>query len=416
VPSGGALDPTFASGGLVSTTVGAFNNAFAVATYPAGTANAGKVVAVGTATMTKGTTTYNEFAVVRYNLDGTLDPSFGGTGEVTTILTSVQQGGWARDVVIQPDGKVVVAGEAFPGFALVRYNADGSLDTSFGSKGTGIVVTSMGKNTSDEAYRLGLQPDGKIVAAGTTNSTNLALVRYTSSGALDSSFGTGGKVTTQFPSPLAIGGPSSTWIDLALDTSPLDPNAGKIVVATRLATTGLPDVVARYNANASLDTSFAGGAGYETLSNLTNVPSVAIQADGHIIVAGGHGGGWPMELDRLNTDGSFDATFGSGGIVTVNPANSYYFPKDVTIASDGKILVAGLTPNTDTGIGDSFFVARFNSADGSLDTSFGAGGVAVASGINVFSVGMALEPDGGIVVAGSQRASSGGGALARFLA
>ena len=321
--SAGALDPTFGSGGLVSTTVGGFGNAFAVATYPAGTANARKVVAVGTATLTKGTKSYNEFAVVRYNLDGTLDTSFGGTGEVTTILTSVQQSGRARDVAIQPDGKVVVAGEAFPGFALVRYNADGSLDTSFGSKGTGIVVTSIGKNTSDEAYRLGLQTDGRIVVAGTTgtNST-LALVRYTSSGALDSSFGTGGKVTTQFSSPLDFGGPSSTWIDLALDTGSLDPNAGKIVVATRLAQTGLPDVLARYTTNGSLDTSFAGGAGYETLNNLTVVPSVAIQADGRIIVAGNQGGG-PMELDRLNTDGTFDATFGSGGIVTVNVANSY---------------------------------------------------------------------------------------------
>jgi uncharacterized delta-60 repeat protein len=413
--SAGVLDPTFGSGGLVSTTVGGFGNVYAVATYPAGTANAGKVVAVGTATATKGTHTYNEFAVVRYNLDGTLDTSFGGTGEVTTILTSVQQGGWARDVAIQPDGKVVVAGEAFPGFALVRYNADGSLDTSFGSKGTGIVVTSIGKNTSDAAYRLGLQTDGKIVVAGTTNSSTLALVRCTSSGALDSSFGTGGKVTTQFPSALAIGGPSSTWIDLAIDTGSLDPNAGKIVVATRLATTGLPDVLARYNTNGSLDTSFAGGAGYETLSNLTIVPSVAIQADGRIIVAGNQGNG-PMELDRLNADGSFDATFGSGGIVTVNLANSGYVAQDVTIASDGKILVAGLSPNTN-GQGESFFVVRVNSADGSLDTGFGAGGVAVASGGSIFgTVGMALEPDGGIVVAGSQRTSNGSGALARFLA
>ena len=414
--SAGALDPTFGSSGLVSTTVAGFDNAYAVATYPAGTANAGKVVAVGTATMTKGTTTYNELAVVRYNLDGTLDTSFGGTGEVTTILTSVRQGGCARDVEIQPDGKIVVAGKAFPGFALVRYNADGSLDTSFGGSGTGIVVTSIGKNTSDEAYRLGLQTDGRIVVAGTTGAnTNLALVRYTSSGVLDSSFGTGGKVTTQFPSPLDFGGPSSTWIDLALDTSPLDPNAGKIVVVSRLGTAGTPDVVARYNTNGSLDKSFAGGAGYETLSNLTNVPSVAIQADGRIIVAGAHGA---MELDRLNTDGSFDSTFGLGGIVTVNVANSYdsYSIQDVTIASDGKILVTGLADTN--GVSESFFVMRLNSADGSLDTGFGAGGLAVTPGIYAFgTVGIALEPDGSIVVAGSQRTGSSiSGALARFLA
>src|SRR5262249_32941960 len=164
-----------------------------------------------------------------------------------------------------------------------------------------------------------------------TNST-LALARYTSGGALDTSFGSGGKVTTQFPFPLALGSGSSTWMDLALDTSPLDPNAGKIVVVSRLATTRARAVVARYNTTGSLDTSFAGGAGYEPLSTLNNVPSVAIQADGRIIVAGNHGNG-PMELDRLNSDGSFDATFGSGGIVTVNSANTFYSARDVTIAS-----------------------------------------------------------------------------------
>jgi uncharacterized delta-60 repeat protein len=399
--------------------VGGFSSAFAVATYPsAGTANDGKVVVVGDAAVTRGSSTYFELAVVRFNLNGTLDTSFGGTGEVTTVLTNVQSGGRARDVAIQPDGKILVAGQAFSGFALVRYNANGSLDTSFGGSGTGIVVTNIGKRTSDAAYRLELQPDGKIVVAGTTNST-LALVRYTSAGALDTSFGSGGKVTTQFS--VAPASAVNTMIDLALDTSPLDPNDGKIVVVSRVATTGSPDVVARYKTNGSLDTSFAGGAGYETLTNLTSIPSVAIQADGHIIVAGNHGGGGPMELDRLNTDGSFDATFGSGGIVTVNPANTSYSAQDVTIASDGMILVAGATPNTDTGIGQSFFVARFNSADGSLDTGFGAGGVGAASGERIVgTVGMALEPDGGIVVAGSQAPPTNGGAdlsaLARFLA
>ena len=378
LPSGGALDPSFGSGGLVTTNAGGFSSAYAVATYPStGAANDGKVVAVGDAAVTRGSSTYYELAVTRFNLNGTLDTSFGGTGEVTTILTNLQSGGRARDVAIQPDGKILVAGQAFSGFALVRYNADGSLDTSFGGSGTGIVVTNISKRASDAAYRLGLQPDGKIVVAGTTNGT-LALARYTSAGALDTSFGSGGKVTTQFS--VAPSSAVYTMIDLALDTSPLDPNDGKIVVVSRLTTTGYPDVVARYNTNGSLDTSFAGGAGYETLSNLNRVPSVAIQADGHIIVAGNHGSGGPMELDRLNTDGSFDATFGSGGIVTVNPANTYYSALDVTIASDGMILVAGVTLNTDTGIGQSFFVARFNSADGSLDTSFGVGGVGVASG------------------------------------
>jgi uncharacterized delta-60 repeat protein len=313
--SGGVLDPTFGSGGLVTTTSGGLRTAFAVATYPAGTANAGEVVAVGDATAGSGRNTSNAPAIVRYNLNGTLDTSFGGTGEV---ILSLKSGGVTRDVVIQPDGKIVVNYTSGSTFNLARYSANGTLDTPFGGSGTGIGSTSTGKGTTDTAYRLALEPNGDIVVAGTVGSSTgmkLALVRYTASGLLDTSFGTGGVVTMQFAAPLDLGSSGANFIGLALDTSALDPNAGKIVVVTRLAATGHPDMVARYDADGSLDTSFAGGAGYETLSNLTLMPSVAVQADGHIVVAGGNGAS--LELDRLNPDGSFDSTFGSGGIVAV---------------------------------------------------------------------------------------------------
>src|SRR5262249_43668495 len=193
----------------------------------AGTANDGKVVAVGDATVIKGGNTYNEFAVARFNLNGTLDSTFGsgGTGEVTTILTTLQQGGAARAVAIQPDGKIVAAGYAGSGaFSVVRYNANGSLDTSFGANATGIVLTTIVRNTLDQAYSLGLQPDGKIVVAGNVGSTEIAVVRYTTGGLLDTSFGAGGKVTTQFATLINLNG--GARIDLALDTSPLDPDAG----------------------------------------------------------------------------------------------------------------------------------------------------------------------------------------------
>src|SRR5262245_45976958 len=106
LPSGGVLDPTFGSGGFVSTTAGGLGQAYAVATYPAETANAGDVVAVGYATLTKGGNTYNEPAIVRYSPSGTLDTSFAGTGEV---IMNLKNGGYAQDVVIQPDGKFVIA-------------------------------------------------------------------------------------------------------------------------------------------------------------------------------------------------------------------------------------------------------------------------------------------------------------------
>jgi uncharacterized delta-60 repeat protein len=412
LPSGGVLDPAFGQGGLVTTTTGGLGKALAVATYPAGTTDAGDVVTVGGATVTKGKNSYTEPAVVRYNLDGTLDTSFGGTGEV---LLNVN--GEARDVVIQPDGKIVVAYESGSTFNLARYNADGTLDTSFGPNGTGIVNTSTGRRTTDTAYNLALQTNGDIVVAGTYSSgtvtNDLALLRYTAGGLLDTSFGTGGIVTTQF-GPVLTGGGSINFIDLALDTSPSDPDAGDIVVVAQLNTQGGPTLVARYTTSGSLDASFGGGAGYEQLSNLNYTPSVAIQANGDILVAARSLNG-VMERGRLNPDGSFDASFGSGGIVLVSSPNVFYSAGDVEIESDGKILVAGMWHNTSAG-GYYFFVSRFNSGDGSLDTGFGAGGIAVASGSNVGNrVGLALEPDGRLVVAGPELGTSGF-ALARFVA
>jgi uncharacterized delta-60 repeat protein len=314
----------------------------------------------------------------------------------------------------------VVAYAAGSTFNLARYNADGRLDTSFGQGGTGIVNTSAGKFSTGTAYSLALEPDGKIVVAGAinayTSTAELAVLRCTAGGLLDTSFGQGGIVTTPFSAPLDLGCRCTNWIDLGLDTSPLDPNAGKIVVVTRVKA---QDVVVRYNSNGTLDASFAGGAGYESLANVTIVPSVAIESNGDILVAGNSTAtNQPVELDCLNPDGSFNTAFGSGGIALAGSPNTYYAPRDVTTQSNGQIVVAGFYQITSTGA-ENFFVARFNPADGSLDASFGAGGIAaVSSGSNSGggTVGLALEPDGRIVVGGSLSTGTGGFALARFVA
>jgi uncharacterized delta-60 repeat protein len=290
---------------------------------------------------------------------------------------------------------------------VVRYNIDGSLDTSFGGKGgKGKVTTAFTKNSGAQAERIALQTDGKIVVAGWTVystsagfATDLALVRYDADGSLDAAFGTGGKVTQHFAFSLQQG--AAFWMDMAIDPgmSALDPNAGKIMVGCALqASKGT--VVVRLNTNGSLDTSFGGGAGYVTMS--PSAVSLAVQLDDRIVVDLSNVG-----LARLNADGTPDLTFGSAGIATLPDVSSI---GSMTIQPDGKIVVAG-------NLNSNFIVARYNVAEGSLDTSFGVNGVAVATAVQAhYQVDVALEPDGRIVVAGSGINGSAGFALVRFLA
>jgi uncharacterized delta-60 repeat protein len=271
-----------------------------------------------------------------------------------------------------------------------------------------------------------VQPDGKIVVAGWTggSSSDFALVRYNADGSLDTSFGTSGKVTRHFSAPLAAnihGG-----IDLAIDprSNPLDANAGKIVVVAQL--TQGPPVVVRLNTNGSPDTSFgSNGAGYVSITALNNgtVAAVAIQSDDRVVVAGINPGtlstGQDIGLARFNPDGTPDATFGSGGIV-ISPLPNNDKARSLALQPDGKIVVAGDTDNLAVPNGShQFMVARFNAVNGSLDTSFGTGGIAVSMHFNVSvdKVDLVLEPDGRIVVAGTSVINGVNEfALLRFLA
>src|SRR5207247_429997 len=140
----------------------------------------------------------DDFALARYNLDGSLDTSFNGTGKVTTAIGTSNDS--VADLAIQPDGKIVAVGKSRNGsqilFTLARYNPNGSLDTSF--NGTGKVTTAIGTD-NDDANALAQQPDGKIVAAGYSyngSNNDFALVRYNPNGSLDTSFNGSGKVTT----------------------------------------------------------------------------------------------------------------------------------------------------------------------------------------------------------------------------
>ena len=170
-----------------------------------------------------------------YNVDGTLDTTFNRNGKVTTDFNSGSD--YAYSILVQPDGKVLVAGTGNYGFALARYNIDGSLDTGF--DGDGKAVLTIGSYTYDTIYALSLQADGKILAGGVSNN-NFALARYNTNETLDPSFGSGGKLTTDFG-----GGDIVRRIIVQQD--------GKILVV------GGSDsflAIARYTVNGTLDTSF----------------------------------------------------------------------------------------------------------------------------------------------------------------
>ena len=331
----------------------------------------------------------SDVLVLRYNADGSPDKSFGTNGVVTYDGGSIDSG-WA--MAIQPDGKIVVAGNTHTvgsgrdyDLLVLRYNADGSLDNSFGADG---IVTYDGGSEHEYGRAVAIQPDGKIVVAGGTGIVSygdLLVLRYNADGSFDSSFGTNGVATYR-----------GTGNDFAWSAA-VQPD-GKIVVAGESSNGSDQDVlVLRYDADGSLDHGFGthGVITYDSGSGYDYAESVAIQPDGKIVVAG-WGQGWDVLLFRYNADGSLDHSFGTNGVVAYEGEDGDCIA--VAIQPDGKIVATGLTYNgRDADVG----VFRYN-ADGSPDNSFGTNGVATydGGGSNEYVWAVAIQSDGNIVIAG----------------
>ena len=329
-------------------------------------------------------------------------PTFSTRGIVSTNVGSTlgsQDSG--RGVTIQADGKILVAGSSDNNFALARYNTDGSLDTSFSDDGKLTTVVSSTTVVGSQAYMQGnsatLQADGKILVAGaiyhSNDAASFALARYNTDGSLDVTFNAGfsnsgdgnGLVFTAIDTGLAVGGSVTMQAD------------GKILVAGSATFNGLDNVfaLARYNTNGSLDASFSGDGRLITFSDGASGASVTVQADGKILVAGSSENNFA--LVRYNTDGSLDTSFSDDGIATtaigVGASGA-----SVTVQADGKILVAGSSLNTTD---SDIALVRYN-PDGSLDTSFSDDGIATtAIGVGASGASVTVQADGKILVAGS---------------
>ena len=392
--SNGMLDATFGSNGTLSTAVGAGNDIAQAVAIQAD----GKILVAGYAF----NGAKNDFAVVRYNPNGTLDTTFNGIGIVTTAVGASNDE--AFGMAVQSDGKIILAGQSFNGvdtdIAFVRYNTDGTLDNSFNGDGRAIVAVGVG---TDLVRSVAVQSDGKIVAAGNAfNGTNsdIAVVRLDGNGLLDAAFDGDGIALT----PVAAGNDIGYGVAIQPD--------GKIVAAGYyFSGTSNDTAVLRYNAAGTLDNTFDGD-GIATVAfspDTDEALSLVLQSDGKIVIAGCiRSGGTPNDFlhARFESDGRLDQLFGTGGSTIVPFGNLIDIALGVAIQSDGKILAAGFGSN---GSNFDFGVTRLKT-DGTPDADFdGDGKVQTAIGTNTDSANaIAVQADGKVVVVG--RTINGGSA------
>ncbi|HJS93022.1 MAG TPA: Calx-beta domain-containing protein [Solirubrobacteraceae bacterium] len=288
----GNLDPGFGTGGIATTALGGSNDK----AFDAADDRDGGFVAVGRTDAAGPTNT--DFGVARYTADGQPNPAFPAGGFVKTDVAGRADG--ANAVAVQPDGKIVAAGFAQTSpvdfdFALVRYNPDGSLDTSFG--GDGIVTTDLGSE-SDAANGVAIQPDGKIVAVGVTGE-NIGLARYLPDGALDLTFGGTGTVVSDLGFDDVANGVAIT-------------SGGTILVAgTRLGPhTNLDPFVASYGPNGKLNLGFGefGIADTDLSGGDDSGDDLVLDPGGGVVVVGSASSSTvrDMALVRYNLDGTLD--------------------------------------------------------------------------------------------------------------
>ena len=374
----GTLDTSFSGDGKLRSSFGGYRDGAAAVALQGD----GKIVAVGHVGAFS-----SDFALARYNPNGTLDTSFSGDGKLTTDFGG---GDAAIGVAIQPDGKIVAVGSGGTGFALARYNPNGSLDTTFSSDGK--QTTQLGDST--EARGMALQANGKIVVVGRVQGSSVpgggdfALARYNPNGTLDTSFSGDGKLTTDFGDFDDAGG-----VVLQGD--------GK-VVAVGYGGSGIDFALARYNPNGTLDTSFSGDGKQTTdFGGIDQARAVTLRGGKAVVVGSGSRGtgGDDFALARYNPNGTLDTTFSSDGKRTTDFGTGDA-ANGVAVQTSGKIVAVGRGAGSS---GYAFAIARYN-PNGSLDTSFSGDGKQVTDfgfpNQPGGATGMALQGDGKIVAVG----------------
>jgi len=399
----GILDVTFDTDGIVTTDLN--NNrdvAKAILEQPDG-----KILVAGYTE----DQALNHIIVLRYNADGSMDNSFGTNGVVTTLFPG-NGNSLAYDMALQPDGKIIVVGHTFLNnenqFAAVRYSSNGDLDAPFGTGGIATVaIPGFGATVSS----VELQDDGKIVIGGQVNNVQwdgfaFAMVRMNADGTTDNSFGTAGIVTTDL---IPGGGLASLEgiRDLAIQAD------GKIVAAGYSAQDA---AIVRYTTSGLIDSTFGISGIYRinyTQTGNTVVNAVQVQPNDKLLFAGFVATSYSdMLLFRLLDDGSLDQNFGASGTVITTVSAMQDGANAVEVQSDGKIVIAGSAIVNSI---NHFALVRYES-DGSLDPTFGTNGQVDTQVDPTYSAieAMTIQANGKIVTAGTSRSDTADVALARY--
>jgi uncharacterized delta-60 repeat protein len=394
------LDPYFGAQGIVLTTFGGISDTSNHITIQTD----GKIIISG---LHKASTPF----VTRYDNNGSLDTTFGTNGTLTPQIGTFA----GTKVAIQADGKLLIAGTDQGGFAIARYNASGTdIDPTFGVNG----LATFSADSWNIRYSLAdivVQPDQKIVTVGTQeigNFTNFVIVRFNTDGTPDTTFITNGFLImdkTDFPNNRFN---SANAIALQPDGKiivsghMLDDDANDQITLTRLASDGFPD---KDNFGSNGKGTVITPLNYFKHSN----SAILIQPDGKIVIAGilddyDHETR-DVALARFNSDGSLDSTFGPSGIVTTD-FGSNETCADITLQPNGKIILAGKISSPESA---DILLVRYNN-DGTLDQTFGTAGMLTKDFGNTpdSGNGLALQPDGLLLVAGS---TNGNAVVARYI-
>jgi uncharacterized delta-60 repeat protein len=390
--TGNGLDPTFGNGGVVQTQFGNNVNNFGFADMALQQSN-GDVLVLGTVSFVNGT--QQSGVVVRYLPSGALDPTFGSGGEALLSLgTSITA---PLTMSIQPDGKIlaiaVVVNGASPGVVnLIRLNASGSLDSTFGSGGRVVVNFPAPPQFSASPNQVLVQPDGKILLAGAatpphhnTSPAQTVLARYLANGALDTTFGSGG-----FASAVAVGTPQAVA---------LLSDGGEVVVSE--AVVNGHATVAQFSSSGTLLPTPTGASVVASKQGGAGVVTVAFQPNGDFVI------GVPVALSKVTTNiqvtrytpqGAVDPTF-SSSLFSFGAALTKSIPQNITVDAQGRVVIGGgYAPNLN---GNSMFAVARLTPSGSLDASFGSGGVLTTQvAISGSSWSVLAQPDGRIVSSG----------------